>query len=258
MTGTLRALVRLMRIVLHMLAGVWLTWRMARREADFEERSRTRRAWYDRALWIAGVRFRIHGEPPRRPSLVVSNHVSWLDIPLIGAALDPCFLSKAEIARWPVIGWLARQHDTRFIERGAHQASAHVEAMQAGLDEGRHFVVFPEGTTSRGEFVRRFHPRLFAAVTGTRHPVQPVALAYERTPDGAVPVSYSGGDRLIPNVWRLLCRRETRVDLHFLAPLEVADQDRRSLADGAREAIVRVLDLPLEPPAGRESDRSPA
>ncbi len=258
MTGTLRALGRLMRIVLHMLAGVWLTWRMARREAGFEERSRVRRAWYDRALWIAGVRFRVHGEPPRQPSLVVANHVSWLDIPLIGAAVDPCFLSKAEIARWPIIGWLARQHDTRFIERGAHQASAHVEAMQAGLEEGRHFVVFPEGTTSRGEFVRRFHPRLFAAVTGTRHPVQPVALAYERLPDGPVPVSYADRDRLIPNVWQLLCRRETHVDLHFLAPLETLDQERRALADGSRSAIVEVLGLPVDPPSGRATARASA
>ncbi len=256
MTGTLRALGRLMRIVLHMLAGVWLTWRMVRRGADFAERSRIRRAWYDRALWIVGVRLRIHGEEPRRTSLVVANHVSWLDIPLIGAAMDTCFLSKAEIARWPIIGWLGRQHDTRFIERGANQASAHFEAMRAGLDEGLQFVVFPEGTTSRGEFVRRFHPRLFAAVAGTQHPVQPVALAYEGMPNGPVPVSYAEDDRLISNVWKLLCRRETHVELHLLAPLESANQDRRSLADGARSAIVDVLGLPVDPPSGRASARA--
>ncbi|MFO8003252.1 lysophospholipid acyltransferase family protein [Thioalkalivibrio sp.] len=245
-----------MRIVLHMLAGVWLTWWMVRRDADFAERSRIRRAWYDRALWIVGVRLRIHGEEPRRTSLVVANHVSWLDIPLIGTAMDTCFLSKAEIARWPIIGWLGRQHDTRFIERGANQASAHFEAMRDGLDEGLQFVVFPEGTTSRGEFVRRFHPRLFAAVAGTQHPVQPVALAYEGMPNGPVPVSYAEDDRLISNVWKLLCRRETHVDLHLLAPLESANQDRRSLADGARSAIVDVLGLPVDPPSGRATARA--
>ncbi len=254
MVGNLRALGRLMRILLHMLAGVWLTWRMTRRGDDFAQRSRIRRAWYDRALWIAGVRFCVHGRVPERPSLVVANHVSWLDIPLIGAVVDPCFLSKAEIARWPVIGWLARRHDTRFIERGGHQAAAHVEAMREGLEDGRHFVVFPEGTTSRGEYVRRFHPRLFAAVAGREHPVQPVALAYERPEQGPVPVSYAEGDHLIANVWRLLGRRETRVDLHFLPALEATGADRRALADGAREAIVTALALPADPPpSGRRT-----
>ncbi|WP_018140696.1 MULTISPECIES: 1-acyl-sn-glycerol-3-phosphate acyltransferase [unclassified Thioalkalivibrio] len=245
-----------MRIALHMLSAIWLTWRMARRGDDFEQRSRVRRAWYDRALWIAGVRVRVEGELPPRPSLVVANHVSWLDIPLIGSTVDPCFLSKAEIARWPIIGWLARQHDTRFIERGAHQASAHVEAMRQGLDDGRHFVVFPEGTTSRGEFVRRFHPRLFAAVTGSGHPVQPVALDYERAPSGQVPASYADDDRLVVSVWKLLCRRETPVTLHFLAPMETADQERRDLAEGARNAIVGTLGLPVDPPSGRQTRRA--
>lgn len=253
MIGNLRALSRLMRIGLHLLAGVWVTWRMLRRGADFEERSRIRRAWYARGLRILGVRFQVNGEVPRRPSLVVANHVSWLDIPLIGAAVDPCFLSKAEVARWPIMGWLARHHDTRFIKRGGHQAGAHVEAMRNGLAEGRHFVVFPEGTTSRGRFVRRFHPRLFAAVATTPHPVQPVAMRYERAPDGTVPVSYAEDDALLTNIWKLLRRRETRVELEFLKPLETAGRDRRGLAEAARQGIVEALGLPLEPPGGRRT-----
>ncbi len=247
MTGSLRASGRLMRILLHLLKGVWLTWRMSRRGDDFETRSRIRRDWYDRALWLAGVRFRLTGTPPEQASLVVANHVSWLDIPLIGAAVDPCFLSKDEIARWPVIGWLARQHDTRFIRRGAGEANAHIDAMREGLDEGRHFVVFPEGTTSRGQGVRRFHPRLFAAVGENGHPVQPVALDYERPEGGPVPVAYTDDDRLLVNAWRLLCRRETRVQVHFLAPLQTAEEDRRSLAEASRDAIVERLGLPAEP-----------
>ena len=247
MTGCLRAVGRLLRILLHMLAGVRITWRLARSGADEAAHCEARRDWYARALEIAGVRFRITGALPQRPSLVVANHISWLDIPLLGAAVDPCFLAKAEIARWPLIGWLARAHGTRFIRRGAHEASEHILAMQAGLAEGRHFVVFPEGTTSRGEGVRRFHPRLFAAVAGTEYPVQPVALDYEQTRDRTVPVAYADGDRLVPNVWRLLCRPETRVDLHFLPSLDAAASDRRALADASRDAIVEVLDLPAEP-----------
>ncbi len=247
MRGTARGVFRLIRIVGHLLFGVWITWRLQRRQAGLEAHSQVRRAWYRRALRLAGVQFEVTGTAPGAPSLVVANHVSWLDIPLLGAALDPCFLSKAEIARWPVIGWLARRHGTRFIRRGAHEARAHVDAMREGLDAGRHFAVFPEGTTTRGHGMRRFHPRLFAAVTDTAHPVQPVALDYETRNDGVVPVSFAGPDRLVPNVWRLLCRPSTRVTVRVLDPLEGGERPRRELAERSRAQIVEALELPAEP-----------
>ena len=255
MTGTARGIFRLVRILGHLLVGVWVTWRLQRQGAGPEAHSQVRRAWYRRALQLAGVYCEVAGEPPREASLVVANHVSWLDIPLLGAAVDPCFLSKAEIARWPIIGWLARRHGTRFIRRGGHEASAHVEAMREGLDAGRHFVVFPEGTTTRGHGLRRFHPRLFAAVTGTAHPVQPVALDYESYSDGTVPVAFAGHDRLVPNVWRLLCRPRTRVSVHVLEPLEGRDRPRRELAEAARLQIVEVLGVPAEPIDGSRPGR---
>lgn len=247
MWGNLRALGRLMRILGHLLKGVVLTALSGGGDAGAEKRRCIRHAWYDRLLTLCGVHVQVLGNPPEQPALVVANHVSWLDVALLGAALDPAFLSKAEVGRWPVIGWLARRHETRFIERGGHQSAALAEALQAGLAAGERPVVFPEGTTSHGGGVRRFYPRLFAAVAGTGYPVQPVALDYERPAGEGTPVAFIGNQGLLANLWRLLQRPQTRVSLHFLAPLDSTRRDRRELAEASRTAIVQALGVPAEP-----------
>lgn len=245
MRGVLRGGYRMVILVFFLLHGVWLTFRHGFSPEGRQRLVEIRRHWYRRGLAISGVEVRYRGEPGSAPALVIANHVSWLDIPLIGSALDVRFLSKAEIARWPVLGFLARRNHTLFIQRGGHHTEQLSGKITEALQQGERVVLFPEGTTTRGGEVRRFHPRLLAASVDTGIPVQPVALDYGREPDGSPPrASYSGDDVLLPHVWRLLCRKRTRVTVHLLPLIPVtAGTTRRELADAARVTILRALGL---------------
>ncbi|MCA1788928.1 MAG: 1-acyl-sn-glycerol-3-phosphate acyltransferase [Thioalkalivibrio sp.] len=246
MRVSLRASWRLLRLFFFVWSGVWLTFLHGSGLGSSERLARVQRDWYRRAVKLLGVEVRCHGEQAGGPALVVANHVSWLDIPVLGSRLDVRFLSKSEIARWPVIGWLARGHGTLFIRRGAHEVEAIIRDIAEALDDGEKVAIFPEATTTRGEEVRQFHPRLFAAAIATATPIQPVAIDYGREPDGsAAQASYAGDDRLFPHLWRLLCRERTSVELHILPLIAVEpDARRRDLARSARRTIVAALSLP--------------
>ena len=249
MQATLRAFWRLFRLFLLIWAGVWLTFRHGSGPDASARLARARRWWCARVLDVAGIRVRREGEAVRGPAMVVANHVSWLDIPVLGTIPDMHFVSKSEVARWPVIGWLARRHQTLFIRRGGHESEALAAKIADALARGQKVVVFPEGTTTRGDAVRRFHPRLFAAAIAAEAPVQPVAIDYGREPDGSPPkASYAGGDRLLSHVWQLLCRDHTDVQVKVLTKLPVtSDSVRRALATKARAEIVHALSLSETP-----------
>jgi lyso-ornithine lipid O-acyltransferase len=246
MRGSLRASWRLLRLFFFVWSGLWLTFRHGSGLGSRERLARVQRDWYRRAVELLGVEVRCRGEQAEGPALVVANHVSWLDIPVLGSRLDVRFLSKSEIARWPVIGWLARGHGTLFIRRGAHEVEAIIRDIADALEDGEKVAIFPEATTTRGSDVRHFHPRLFAAAIATATPIQPVAIDYGREADGGpAQASYAGEDRLLPHFWRLIRRERTTVDLHILPPIPVEpDARRRELAQFARGTIVAALSLP--------------
>jgi lyso-ornithine lipid O-acyltransferase len=245
MRGVLRGSYRTVVLGFFLLHGAWLTFRHGFSPEGRKRLVEIRRHWYRRALAISGVEVQYRGEPGPAPALVLANHVSWLDIPVVGSALDVRFLSKSEVARWPVLGFLARRNHTLFIQRGGHHTEQLSRQIAQALQQGERVVLFPEGTTTRGGEVRRFHPRLLAAAVDTGIPVQPVALDYGREPDGSAPqASYSGDDVLLPHAWRLLCREKTCVTVHLLPLIPVPPgTTRRELADTARAAILRPLGL---------------
>ena len=123
-----------------------------------------RQWWLKMVVNIVGLRLQINGEKPddNESALWVSNHVSWLDIPVIGSE-GVAFLSKAEVRKWPVIGWLGEKGGTVFIQRGGHNASQLASTKIAEkINTGDNILVFPEATTTDGEDVKRFHARIFA------------------------------------------------------------------------------------------------
>lgn len=246
MSGALRASFRTLRVFLYLWYGIWLTLRYGSWDGLDQRLHAARRRWYRRALQWSGVEIESTGRLVDGPALVVANHVSWLDIPVLGTSSDVRFLSKSEIARWPLIGWLARRNGTLFIRRGAHESETIIRDITAALRAGQQVAIFPEATTTRGDEVRHFHARLFAAAIESGAPVQPVAFDYGREPDGSPPAaSYSGGDRLVPHAWRLLSRENTAVRLHILPPLPVTPgMTRRELARQAHRAVCAALALP--------------
>ena len=242
MRAVFRAAGRLIRLLGYLAVGLWRARRLER--MDEPERLESVRAWLAGAAAILGVSLQVRVDPradalPDGGNLWLPNHISWLDIPLLGSIRPgTVFLAKSEIRHWPVIGRLARLAGTEFIERGRGSEAA-AAAVADGLSHGRQMVVFAEGTTSEGHSVRRFHARLLGPAVETGRPVVPVALRYrdmEGNPTTAP--AFVGKESLWPSLWRVLSARglEARVDL--LEPIVPGGGETRTeIARRAHHAV---------------------
>lgn len=125
------------------------------------------------------VEVKVHGNPNHgTAALWVSNHVSWLDIPVLGSGARIFFLAKAEIASWPVLGKLAKGGGTLFIKRGSGDSSRIRDQITEFLKQGAPVLFFPEATTSDGTYIKRIHGRLLGAAMDAQKPIQIVILCY--------------------------------------------------------------------------------
>lgn len=196
------------------------------------------------AFWIIGIRHRTHGARMSEAGAVVANHASWLDIFALNARKRVYFVSKAEVAGWPGIGWLARATGTVFIERVARKAAEQRDVFRTRLLAGHKLLFFPEGTSSDGRRVLPFKSTLFAAFFSDElrelmH-LQPVTVVYT-APEGADPRFYGWwGDMGFGGhlVQVLAASRQGAVDIHYHAPVKVADfTDRKVLARYAEDRV---------------------
>lgn len=185
-----------------------------------------------------GVELEIRGNPAfAGPLLLVSNHISWLDIIVLHAARHCRFVSKANVRQWPIIGPLATGAGTLYVERESRRdAMRVVHRMVAALQAGDVLAVFPEGTTGDGTSVLPFHANLLQAAVSADSPVQPVALQYQ--PSRAV--AYIGDDSLVGSIWRTLCAREVRAVVSFGSPQRAQGRERRTWARELRETIAAM------------------
>ena len=186
-------------------------------------------------------RVRVAGELPDQPMLWVANHVSWTDIPLLGALQPLSFLSKAEVRDWPVAGWLAEKAGTLFIRRGGGDSQRLREQIAGQLGLPRPLLIFPEGTTTSGRTLRTFHGRLLAGAIDRGVAVQPVAIQYLR--DGQIdPIApFIGDDDLVSHLMRLFAQPRGEVCIHLLAPIGSVGKERAVLALQAQQAIHLAL-----------------
>lgn len=196
------------------------------------------------AFRILGMGFSTHGRIMREAGAVVANHSSWLDIFSLNARQRIYFVSKAEVAGWPGIGWLARATGTVFIERDRKQARAQTELFEQRLGAGHKLLFFPEGTSTDGLRVLDFKTTLFAAffsdaLRETLH-VQPVSVVYH-APKGAPDRFYGWwgemefGEHLLKT---LAAPRQGAVEIVYHPPVRVADfADRKALAFHCQEAV---------------------
>lgn len=236
---------RLVRIVLAFLA-VWLVARLVAPCVGAERRRRLAMRMSGALLGTIGLRCDVRGEIPRRPLLLVANHVSWLDVQLLNAIVPARFVAKAETRRWPVCGAIAAAFDTFFLERGSLRNTARVKARVASaLAAGQSVAVFPEGTTTDGRSLARFYAALFQAAVDAGVPVQPVAIRYPRADDSANPAAAFVDDMSF--VDSLMCiAREGALGarLTFAPPIASDGMSRRMLAATARRQIAEALGLP--------------
>jgi 1-acyl-sn-glycerol-3-phosphate acyltransferase len=193
------------------------------------------------AARICGIRARVEGAPLQPHSLVIANHTSWLDILILGGFVRAAFVSKAEVQRTTLIGWLADQNRTLYIDRAARRdAQEQVRRITEALAGPQPLAVFPEGTTGDGRHLLPFRSTLLEAVAPPPPGVsiRPVAVDYG---DHADVVGWHSGERGMANVMRVLGHRGTiDVTVRLLDALPVAT-DRKALARQAQAAIGAVL-----------------
>lgn len=206
-----------------------------------------------------GLRIRLQGIPAAGPILLVSNHISWSDIPVLGGTVPLRFLSKAEVGRWPLIGWLARQAGTLFIVRGGGRAREARQEIATTLSGGQSVLIFPEGTTSTGLTVLPFHSRLLQAAADANVAIQGISIAYTRRgrPDHLAP--FIGDDEFQSHLPRLLRQPAVDVTVAFHPPVQIdADRSLTDVVEQVQETVasgVQQIYREREIEAGRDTSR---
>ncbi|MDF3838039.1 lysophospholipid acyltransferase family protein [Cupriavidus basilensis] len=234
---------RKIALVLHLLRGL-LTCAVLFPWLGVASRQWHIRRWSRRLLRICGVTVEVQGLQPGqaapRGAMVVSNHISWLDIYVINCWQPVRFVAKSEIRDWPVIGWLCGQTGTIFIER-ARKRDAHrvLHAITDVMLQGDLVCVFPEGTTTDGTSVLPFHANLMQAPISGGLPVQPVGLAYldAATGQSTVAPAYIGDLTLLQTLDAILRSPPIIARLCFAPTLSASSASRRELAEAAREVV---------------------
>ncbi|MBP0628092.1 lysophospholipid acyltransferase family protein [Cupriavidus sp. AcVe19-1a] len=233
-------------LVLHLLRGlltcaVLFPWLGARSRAWHIRR------WSRRLLRICGIEVEVidvRGEAPqgaaRHGALVVSNHISWLDIYVIHSWQPVRFVAKSEIRDWPLIGWLCDKTGTIFIER-ARKRDAHrvLHDITDVMLQGDFVGVFPEGTTTDGTEVLPFHANLMQAPISGGLPVQPIGLNYLDAATGqpTLAAAYIDDTTLLQSLNAVLRAPRIKARVVIGPSLMPISADRRELASAAREVV---------------------
>ena len=241
LTGAGAAVARLLSGVAVLVSGVLLAPLVSLLGAGL--RDRLTRHWSRTLLRAFGLRVRVRGEPvPRRGRgvLIVANHISWLDIPLIAAVFPGRVLAKSEIRRWPVLGGVAERGGTLFVERERLRAlPATVRILATALAEGSRVIVFPEACTWCGRELGRFTPAVFQSALDAGCAVGPVRITYRSPaggPSGAP--AFVGDDTLPASLWRVARAGGLTAEITVLPLIPAGSHtDRRSLAQRAQTAI---------------------
>ena len=211
------------------------------------------RCYWGVFAWLLGIQVRVIGERARqadgRAVLFVSNHSSWLDIPVLGGRLDACFVAKDDVGQWPVISLIAKLGRSVFVSRARRSTGREANLMVERLAAGDNLLLFPEGTTSDGARVLPFRSAFFAAADGQRRPiVQPVSIVYDRL--GGLPTgranrplfSWYGDMDIASHFWQIGQHRGMRCTVllhaqlnpaHFANRKELANAVWKACADGA-------------------------
>jgi 1-acyl-sn-glycerol-3-phosphate acyltransferase len=240
--------VRWTRLVMHLAWAAFLL-RFLYPRADAARRRELGSRWAQDLLALLAIRLECEGEPPQSleaGALIAANHVSWLDVFAIGAVRHTRFVAKSEIRDWPVAGMIAERAGTLFVHRARrHDTGRIANQVKEALAAGDCVGLFPEGTTTEGDRLLKFHSSLFepAVAHGTR--VHPVAVRYLH-PDGTPcrAAAFVGDLTFAQSLGLVIRTREIVVRVAFAPPVEPAGRNRREVASETQQRIATLLDLP--------------
>ncbi|GGI84901.1 1-acyl-sn-glycerol-3-phosphate acyltransferase [Polymorphobacter multimanifer] len=192
---------------------------------------------------ILGVRITSQGRPLLHDVFHVANHIGWIDIPILASLTGTAFVAQDKIRDWPIVGWLARLHNTVFVSRTDRRSvGTQAEELRAALAERQPVAIFPEGTTTDGRSLLPFKPALFAVLMPPprRIVIQPVAICLD---DPGRDLAWIGEETAPENAWRAFTRpRPIHCHLRLLEPFDPGDHpDRKTIAAQARTRIAAAL-----------------
>jgi len=216
------------------------------------------RLWFKTSVFICGLKVDVLGTPSQDvATIMASNHVSYLDIIVLGMLTDARFVAKSDVALWPLFGFLSKLACTVFVTRDKRCAARDCGKISTLVAEGERLILFPEGTSSNGRSVLPFRTSLFAAVDPARAApdasVQPVTVAYTMFADGR-PLTghltdlyaWYGDMTMFGHLIRVFGMKGANVEVTFHAPLKpVAFPDRKTLAAAAELSVRNGLNEPL-------------
>jgi 1-acyl-sn-glycerol-3-phosphate acyltransferase len=202
-------------------------------------RRRLLQAWSRVTLRLVGIRLRVTGRGPEPPFLLVSNHVSYVDIALLAGQLDTLFVAKRDVRRWPILGPIIAGMDTIFVDREHPRDLLRVNTLvKAALDRGEGVVIFAEGTSSPGEAVLPLKPSLLEVAAQHRLPVHYACVSYN-----APEVAWWGDMEFVGHFFEMLKLPAIDATLTF-GPGPIIAKDRKLLARRLHQAISEHLPWP--------------
>ena len=250
LTQFFRKLWRLSLFLTAAVRGLWLHRKLPRNASRLQCAK-----WLHQAcpggLRALQVQVEVEGRLPTS-GLIVSNHVSYLDILAYSTALPCVFVSKAEVEEWPIFGRYARWSGSVFVRRHDRGDAARANvSVDETLKDGVPVILFPEGTTTDGQRVLRFHSTMLQPAVDTAAPITPCAIRYElEDGDAGREACWWGDMKLLPHVWNLLGKKSVRARIVFGEPI-TATGDRKQLSAVLHEEVLKLHEkLRLRPDLG--------
>ena len=236
---------RLLRSVVHGAHGLTIVL-LRFHSIDAAQREAYIQWWATKMLRTMGIALRVEGTPRAGGTLMVLNHVSWLDIMAVHAVCPRArFVSKADVRQWPLVSRLVDAAGTLYLERERKRDALRVvHLMASALTAGEMVAVFPEGTTSDGRALLPFHANLLQAAIATGTPVQPVALRFSDRHDAVMSraIEFVGETTLLQSLWRVAGGDDVTVHVQLLPAVASVGAERRALSESLRARIGVALD----------------
>lgn len=205
--------------------------------------SYTTRLFHKSLTGALGIKIKKMGVPNKEATLFISNHISWLDILIIGQIIPTHFLSMIEVKSWPVAGWLATRAGTLYVHRGGKKpVDTALNEISHVLKQKHNVVIFPEGRTTDGH-LRKFHSRLIQSAVNANAFMQPIALKYING-DSVLAnpaVLFSGDITFIQSLFNIISQKSITVEVNFLDSISVTQQSRSEITINAENQIRKQL-----------------
>lgn len=241
--------IRWSRMLTHVAVGLVVVGSVFPR-VSVVQRAAFTRWWANKLLRILNILLLVQGDkPPLHTAnlIIAANHTSWIDVFVINAVQPARFIAKAEIRDWPIAGWLAEKAGTIFIRRTRRRDTAKInDTTHSVLAEGSTVGFFPEGTTTAGDKLLKFHTSLFEPAVINSAMIAPVAIRYRDSGgEPTLAAAFIGELSFAESISQIIAMKSMIAEIRFAPPIAAAGANRRTLAVEAEAAIANMLGVAI-------------